>query len=195
MALFETRVQFSAAFHPREAWKVEPEIFTFDSVPQPRRSPAIKARKPRRVLYPAQVRKYLPPQQTDSAKRWLIYLCLVVLLQIFTEEPAGEDLIAVQGHRPELNLALPSELSMEKIQNEIFSGHLGEEAFRGLEEEKRHNQSMTTPSYQEPLNSKPVQLVYVNSTLERLKAEGSSFGPGCSSVHIEVIVEQLNFWI
>ncbi|KAM4695841.1 radiation-inducible immediate-early gene IEX-1 [Rhinophrynus dorsalis] len=69
-----------------------PEIFTFDvesvqPVAAPRRHPAGgRGRRPRRVLYPAKVRRYLPPPETDRALRWLYVLCLVVLVQIFSED-------------------------------------------------------------------------------------------------------------
>ncbi|KAG8447378.1 hypothetical protein GDO86_014738, partial [Hymenochirus boettgeri] len=80
----------------------EPEIFTFDIGPMkvtgPRRNPAGgRAKRPRRVLYPAKVRRYLPPPETDLALRWLYLLGVVLLLQICFEEPEGDTLLA--GHQ------------------------------------------------------------------------------------------------
>lgn len=43
-----------------------------------------------RVMYPAKVRMHLPPPEKSQAKRWLVILCLVVLWQIYTEEPCAE---------------------------------------------------------------------------------------------------------
>ncbi|AWP07728.1 putative radiation-inducible immediate-early IEX-1 [Scophthalmus maximus] len=41
-------------------------------------------------MYPAKVRMHLPPPEKGSqAKRWLVVLCLVVLWQIYTEEPCA----------------------------------------------------------------------------------------------------------
>uniref|UniRef100_A0A8C8T127 Radiation-inducible immediate-early gene IEX-1 n=1 Tax=Pelusios castaneus TaxID=367368 RepID=A0A8C8T127_9SAUR len=64
---------------------------------------AKRNRKPRRVLYPPQVRRYLPRQETDSVKRWLLFLAVVIIIQIFTEDPeqdrvgGGKDL---SEHQP-----------------------------------------------------------------------------------------------
>ncbi|XP_069842600.1 radiation-inducible immediate-early gene IEX-1 [Dendropsophus ebraccatus] len=75
-----------------------PEIFTFDveSVtpvkPQHRRRPSgAKGRRPRRVLYPAKVRRYLPPPETDRPLRWFYLLCLLVFVQICCEEAVPEE--------------------------------------------------------------------------------------------------------
>ncbi|XP_061117643.1 radiation-inducible immediate-early gene IEX-1 [Conger conger] len=72
----------------------EPEIFTFEPVPLqyvPLRNTSFRPRrKNTRVMYPANVRKYLPKPEKSPAKRWLLILCLVVFLQIYTEEPNVE---------------------------------------------------------------------------------------------------------
>lgn len=72
----------------------EPEIFTFERIPVqqvPQRSTPLRQRKRNtRVMYPANVRKYLPPTEKSKAKRWLVALCLVVFLQIYTEEACVE---------------------------------------------------------------------------------------------------------
>ncbi|XP_012686044.2 radiation-inducible immediate-early gene IEX-1 [Clupea harengus] len=78
---------FSFSSMPRSK---EPEIFTFDHIPaQVQHRPAAVTRQRRkntRVMYPSNVRKYLPPVEKSAAKRWLVILCLVVFLQIWTEE-------------------------------------------------------------------------------------------------------------
>ncbi|KAM4664994.1 radiation-inducible immediate-early gene IEX-1 [Discoglossus pictus] len=70
-----------------------PEVFTFDAEPQPQRKPGVRARRPRRVMYPAKVRRYLPPPETDRALRWLYVLSLVVLGQVCCEEPGPAAII------------------------------------------------------------------------------------------------------
>ncbi|KAM4616081.1 radiation-inducible immediate-early gene IEX-1 [Polymixia lowei] len=70
----------------------EPEIFTFERIPTQTSTvryyaPLRPKRRCTRVMYPAKVRKYLPPAEKSPAKRWLLVLCLVVLWQIYTEEP------------------------------------------------------------------------------------------------------------
>lgn len=72
----------------------EPEIFTFDAVPpeqqQQRTSPPRARRRVTRVLYPARVRRYLPPAEKNPAKRLLLALCLLLLAQIYTERAEDE---------------------------------------------------------------------------------------------------------
>lgn len=94
-AFFPPRQQFG--FGPMEPRNTEPEIFTFDRIPEPQRhafNPRGAPQRPRkrntRVMYPSKVRKYLPPAEKSPAKRWLIALCLVVFLQIYTEEGSVE---------------------------------------------------------------------------------------------------------
>nr|XP_057927107.1 radiation-inducible immediate-early gene IEX-1 [Doryrhamphus excisus] len=70
----------------------EPEIFTFEQIPtQATAVPSFVPIRPRkrctRVMYPAKVRMHLPPPEKSPAKRWLLLLILVVLWQIYTEEP------------------------------------------------------------------------------------------------------------
>lgn len=76
-----------AAAMPRSK---EPEIFTFEQAPvEAAHRPAAvprQRRKNTRVMYPSHVRKYLPPTEKSPAKRWLVILCLVVFLQIWTED-------------------------------------------------------------------------------------------------------------
>ncbi|XP_068460404.1 radiation-inducible immediate-early gene IEX-1 [Clinocottus analis] len=82
---------------PRSATRsTEPEVFTFERVP-PQASavlsyaPIRPKRRCARVMYPAKVRMHLPPPEKRSpAARWLLALCLVVLWQIYTEEPCAD---------------------------------------------------------------------------------------------------------
>ncbi|KAK1893004.1 Radiation-inducible immediate-early IEX-1 [Dissostichus eleginoides] len=73
----------------------EPEVFTFERVST--QATAVRSCVPirpkkrcTRVMYPAKVRMHLPPQEKSQAKRWLVILCLVVLWQIYTEEPCAD---------------------------------------------------------------------------------------------------------
>ncbi|XP_067087547.1 radiation-inducible immediate-early gene IEX-1 [Osmerus mordax] len=78
----------------------EPEIFTFERIPDQTQhtSSSLRPRKRNmRVMYPAKVRKYLPPAEKSPAKRWLLALCLVVFLQIYTEEPCVETAVATES--------------------------------------------------------------------------------------------------
>lgn len=73
----------------------EPEVFTFERIPA--QATAVRSYVPirpkkrcTRVMYPAKVRMHLPPPEKSQAKRWLVILCLVVLWQIYTEDPSTE---------------------------------------------------------------------------------------------------------
>lgn len=73
----------------------EPEVFTFERVPVQATSvrsyvPIRPKKRCTRVMYPAQVRMHLPPPERSQAKRWLLILSLVVLWQIYTEDPCAE---------------------------------------------------------------------------------------------------------
>ncbi|XP_018925987.1 radiation-inducible immediate-early gene IEX-1 [Cyprinus carpio] len=92
---FQQQSQFD--FRPMMPRNTEPEIFTFERIPEPQqpafhpRGAAVRPRKRNtRVMYPSKVRKYLPPAEKSPAKRWLLVLCLVVFLQIYTEEGSVE---------------------------------------------------------------------------------------------------------
>uniref|UniRef100_A0A4W4F4N1 Radiation-inducible immediate-early gene IEX-1 n=1 Tax=Electrophorus electricus TaxID=8005 RepID=A0A4W4F4N1_ELEEL len=76
-------------YRPMPRRRTEPEVFTFDhiSVQAARRAAPVRPRKRvTRVMYPSNVRKYLPPVEKSPAKRWLLALCLVVFMQIYSEE-------------------------------------------------------------------------------------------------------------
>lgn len=80
------------AYRPA-ARSTEPEVFTFDPVPDQHFSlPRQQRRRVTRVLYPAKVRKYLPPAEKNPAKRWLLALCLVLLAQIYSERDDEHDI-------------------------------------------------------------------------------------------------------
>lgn len=83
------------AFARMATRSTEPEVFTFERMPP--QATAVRSYVPvrpkkrcTRVMYPAKVRMHLPPPEKNQAKRWLIILCLVVLWQIYTEEPYAE---------------------------------------------------------------------------------------------------------
>uniref|UniRef100_M4AZN9 Radiation-inducible immediate-early gene IEX-1 n=1 Tax=Xiphophorus maculatus TaxID=8083 RepID=M4AZN9_XIPMA len=86
-------VQESFAFSSAMATRsTQPEVFTFERIPP--QATAVRSYVPirpkkrcTRVMYPAKVRMHLPPPERSQAKRWLVILCLVVLWQIYTEEP------------------------------------------------------------------------------------------------------------
>nr|XP_040025812.1 radiation-inducible immediate-early gene IEX-1 [Gasterosteus aculeatus aculeatus] len=80
----------------------EPEVFTFERASAQATAvlsyvPIRPRKRCARVMYPAKVRMHLPPPERSAAKRWLLVLCLVVLWQIYTEEPCGSDPLAPGG--------------------------------------------------------------------------------------------------
>ncbi len=93
-------VQRESFAYPRMAPRsTEPEVFTFERVPA--QATAVRSYVPirpkkrcTRVMYPAKVRMHLPPPERSQAKRWLVILCLVVLWQIYTEDPCAETPLA-----------------------------------------------------------------------------------------------------
>ncbi|XP_067296387.1 radiation-inducible immediate-early gene IEX-1 [Pseudorasbora parva] len=92
---FQPQSQFD--FRPTMQRNTEPEIFTFERIPEPQQAfhhrgaaPPRPRKRNTRVMYPSKVRKYLPPAEKSPAKRWLLALCLVVFLQIYTEEGSVE---------------------------------------------------------------------------------------------------------
>lgn len=87
--------QESFAFSGMAARSTEPEVFTFEQIPAhatavPSYVPIRPKKRCTRVMYPAKVRMHLPPPEKSQAKRWLVILCLVVLWQIYTEDPCAE---------------------------------------------------------------------------------------------------------
>ncbi|XP_047448956.1 radiation-inducible immediate-early gene IEX-1 [Mugil cephalus] len=87
--------QESFGFSRMAARRTEPEVFTFERIPAQATAvrsyvPIRPKKRATRVMYPAKVRMHLPPPEKSRAKRWLVILCLVVLWQIYTEEPCAE---------------------------------------------------------------------------------------------------------
>ncbi|XP_051925081.1 radiation-inducible immediate-early gene IEX-1 [Hippocampus zosterae] len=71
-----------------------PEVFTFEHIPTAAtftKAPARPKKRCTRVMYPAKVRMHLPPPEKSAAKRWLLLLVLVLLWQVYTEEPGSPD--------------------------------------------------------------------------------------------------------
>ncbi|XP_061673713.1 radiation-inducible immediate-early gene IEX-1 [Syngnathoides biaculeatus] len=88
----------------------QPEVFTFDHIPAAAASyPAPTRPKKRctRVMYPAKVRMHLPPPEKSAAKRWLLLLVLVLLWQIYTEEPCADSPTG-SGHSSDDYQAFPA---------------------------------------------------------------------------------------
>ncbi|XP_058230326.1 radiation-inducible immediate-early gene IEX-1 [Hemibagrus wyckioides] len=95
------------------ARSTEPEVFTFDRLPEQRFTPPRQQqqqrRKVTRVMYPAKVRKYLPPAEKSLAKRWLLALCLVLLAQIYTECDDEHDITEAAALSGALAVDLPGD--------------------------------------------------------------------------------------
>uniref|UniRef100_A0A3Q2Y116 Radiation-inducible immediate-early gene IEX-1 n=1 Tax=Hippocampus comes TaxID=109280 RepID=A0A3Q2Y116_HIPCM len=71
-----------------------PEVFTFEHIPtaaSSTKAPARPKKRCTRVMYPARVRMHLPPPEKSAVKRWLLLLVLVLLWQIYTEDPGSPD--------------------------------------------------------------------------------------------------------
>lgn len=73
----------------------EPEVFTFERVHAHTaalscHAPVRPKKRCTRVMFPAKVRMHLPPPERSAAKRALVLLVLVLLWQIWTEEPELE---------------------------------------------------------------------------------------------------------
>ncbi|KAJ1145477.1 hypothetical protein NDU88_011763 [Pleurodeles waltl] len=98
-----------------------------------------RRRKPRRVLYPAQVRKYLPPEETDLARRWLFFFGAIILMQVCMEEAGQQELHvgdALLGPEPDGFLSSAYEKSIVQTVARFESsldlathGHLVKEQF------------------------------------------------------------------
>lgn len=70
-----------------------PEIFTFDPLPEPAGAPTARPssfrgprKRSRRVLYPRVVRRQLPAEERNPAKRLLFLLLAVIFCQILMAE-------------------------------------------------------------------------------------------------------------
>lgn len=74
-------------------------MFAARAVGRPPGLPTKQSRKAKKVLYPAQVRKYLPRQEKDLVKRWLLFFAGIILMQILTEDPEQERLAGGESLR------------------------------------------------------------------------------------------------
>ncbi|XP_028852581.1 radiation-inducible immediate-early gene IEX-1-like [Denticeps clupeoides] len=61
---------------------------TAKATPEKPWPPAARPRIRRRVLYPPLVKRTVPGERPDPARRWLLALSLLLFLQIYTEEGA-----------------------------------------------------------------------------------------------------------
>ncbi|DAA16350.1 radiation-inducible immediate-early gene IEX-1 [Bos taurus] len=73
-----------------------PEIFTFDPLPEPAVAPAARPsatrghrKRSRRVLYPRVVRRQLPVEEPNPAKRLLFVLLTIIFCQILMAEDSA----------------------------------------------------------------------------------------------------------
>uniref|UniRef100_A0A8B9PN50 Radiation-inducible immediate-early gene IEX-1 n=1 Tax=Apteryx owenii TaxID=8824 RepID=A0A8B9PN50_APTOW len=74
-------------------------MFAVRTIGKPPGLPTKRSRKARRVLYPARVRKYLPRQEKDLVKRWLLFFAGIILMQVLTEDLEQERLAGEKGLR------------------------------------------------------------------------------------------------
>lgn len=84
------------------------------TVRRPPGLPTKRSRKVRKVLYPAQVRKYLPRQEKDPVKRWLLFFAGIILMQVLTEDPEQERLDRGESLR-EQPLCAPASLTAARL--------------------------------------------------------------------------------
>uniref|UniRef100_UPI00398F611F radiation-inducible immediate-early gene IEX-1-like n=1 Tax=Pristiophorus japonicus TaxID=55135 RepID=UPI00398F611F len=113
----------------RTPHRTQADIFTFDTESlkaMSRCQPSRSSRRPRRVLYPATVRRYLPPQHRDRPKTWLLVLCAVVALQIYSEQPTGEEEMVGPGlPQDSLSPGLPQDSLSPGLPQDSLSPGLG----------------------------------------------------------------------
>lgn len=89
-------------------------MFAVRTVWRPPGLPTKRSRKARKVLYPAQVRKYLPRQEKDLLKRWLLFFAGIILMQVLTEDPEQERLAGGKSLR-EQPLCVPASLTAAQL--------------------------------------------------------------------------------
>ncbi|XP_060928035.1 radiation-inducible immediate-early gene IEX-1 [Limanda limanda] len=110
---------------PRAAPRsTQPEVFTFERIPAQvsavRSYVPIRPRKRcTRVMYPAKVRMHLPPPEKSQAQRWLLVLVLVLLWQIYTEEPCADPPLSSECQG--FSLQAPEELARIQPGSELES--------------------------------------------------------------------------
>ncbi|XP_072243011.1 radiation-inducible immediate-early gene IEX-1 [Leuresthes tenuis] len=151
-------VQEKFAFSGMATRSTEPEVFTFERIPT--QATAVRSYVPvrprkrcTRVMYPAKVRMHLPPPEKSQAKRWLVILCLVVLWQIYTEEPCAEAPLGV------------SDVSMSDYQGFSFQSAEEQAALTDL--------SVSS----ELLSTKPSSCEQADSSSEQIIADTSCLKP------------------
>ncbi|XP_077457016.1 radiation-inducible immediate-early gene IEX-1 [Stigmatopora argus] len=83
----------------------QPEVFTFEPIPPVAARPKKRCA---RVMYPAKVRMHLPPPEKSAAKRCLFLLLLVLLWQIYTEEPCCAEPTRPTTPRPTGSIETPT---------------------------------------------------------------------------------------
>ncbi|KAL2091824.1 hypothetical protein ACEWY4_011622 [Coilia grayii] len=136
----------------------EPEIFTFEQIPaEATQRPAAVTRQRRkntRVMYPSNVRKYLPPAEKSAAKRWLVILCLVVFLQIWTEDGVIDS---------------PTDCAVKESCEETPFGQYQVLAFQSAEEQARQMWSSSVETEQEQNNENQLPNTTDQSYTEEIK--------------------------
>ncbi|XP_037834967.1 radiation-inducible immediate-early gene IEX-1 [Kryptolebias marmoratus] len=102
--------------------RTEPEVFTFEQIPL--QATAVRSYVPirpkkrcTRVMYPAKVRMHLPPPEKSQAKRWLLILCLVVLWQIYTEDPCTDTPLSAADGSARDYQAFPFQSAEEEVRH------------------------------------------------------------------------------
>ncbi|XP_059825193.1 radiation-inducible immediate-early gene IEX-1-like [Hypanus sabinus] len=105
---------------------VEPEIFTFEPFTPVKSCASVSGRSPGRrravkVLYPAQVRKYLPPEKKDWVKRMFFLFLAIVLLQVY-EATEGNEELAAPAAPGDVTPLLPTNRSALVLPNLPISG-------------------------------------------------------------------------
>ncbi|XP_003789028.1 radiation-inducible immediate-early gene IEX-1 [Otolemur garnettii] len=93
-----------------------PEIFTFDPLPEPARAPAARPiasrghrKRSRRVLYPRVVRRQLPVEEPNPAKRLLFLLLTIIFCQILMAEEGAPAPLAPEDASSAVSPASTSE--------------------------------------------------------------------------------------
>ncbi|XP_020030453.1 radiation-inducible immediate-early gene IEX-1 [Castor canadensis] len=100
-----------------------PEIFTFDPLPEPAVAPAARLsasrghrKRSRRVLYPRVVRRQLPAEESNPAKRFLFVLLTIIFCQILmAEEGVPGPLVLEDSPRVASSTPIPAPVSAPPV--------------------------------------------------------------------------------
>ncbi|XP_041644022.1 radiation-inducible immediate-early gene IEX-1 [Cheilinus undulatus] len=146
--------------HSRTANRsTEPEVFTFERItPQANAVRSYVPIRPKkrctRVMYPAKVRMHLPPPEKNQAKRWLVILCLVVLWQIYTEEPCADTPLS-SAHSPAIDYqSFPFQCTEEQRRiSELSEVSASQTSCEGPASSSQHIQSSSCPTSAEETES------------------------------------------